>query len=237
MTFKRRGAETGSGFQDTVNRTNEAYEKLGRACITRKAIPGKFLVDRGETRRGLSFPSINLSAPGTQARLSSANLKGIVKDSKATNWRKFIPESKAEPDYGGALAPDGRAIFYDAKTTRRELLDFDNLHAHQIEFLERAAKVGAVAGFLVEFNAHKEIYFLPIQIVAMWRDQATRKSIPYNFFVEHLTPAPTGKGFMMFDYLAAIETQENRYGFGYSNFSLPESALKKVRSSQQRSSQ
>ncbi len=218
--MKRRGAETGSGFQDSINRTNEAYEKLGRACITRKAIPGKFLVDRGEARRGLSLPSVNLSAPGTQARLTSANLKGIVKDSKATNWRKFIPESKAEPDYGGALAPDGRAIFYDAKTTRREILDFDNLHAHQIEFLERTAKVGAVAGFLVEFNAHKEVYFLPIQIVARWRDEVTRKSIPYKFFVENLTPAPPGKGFMMFDYLAVIEAQENRYGFGYCNFSF-----------------
>ncbi len=226
--MNRRGAETGSGFQDAINRTNEAYEKLGRACITRKAIPGKFLIDRGEARRGLSLPTINLSAHGTQARFSSANLKGIVKESKATNWRKFIPESKAEPDYGGALAPDGRAIFYDAKTTRRELLDFDNLHAHQIEFLDRVAKVGAVAGFLVEFNAHKKIYFLPIQIVVMWRDQATRKSIPYNFFVEYLIPAPAGKGFMMFDYLAAIETQENRYGFGYSNFSLQ--IVKKVRS-------
>ena len=222
--MKRRGAETGSGFQDAINRTNEAYEKLGRACITRKAVPGKFLIDRGEARRGLSLPLIQLSAPGTQARLSSANLKGIVKESKATNWRKFIPESKAEPDYGGALAPDGRAIFYDAKTTRRELLDFDNLHAHQIEFLERTAKVGAVAGFLVEFNAHKEVYFLPIQIVAKWRDEVTRKSIPYKFFAENLTPAPPGKGFMMFDYLAVIEEQENRYGFDYGSV--------KVRSSQ-----
>lgn len=228
MTFKRRGAETGGGFQDAVNRTNETYEKLGRACITRKAIPGKYLIERGETRRGLSLPSINLSSHTTQARLSTANLKGIIKETKAKDWRKFIPESKAEPDYGGALAPDGRAIYYDAKTTRREVLDFDNLHAHQIEFLERAAAVGAVAGFLVEFNAHKEVYFLPIQIVVAWREGAPRKSIPHRFFLDHLTPAPPGKGFVMFDYLAAIEAQEQRYASDYARFQLPVLTVRKA---------
>lgn len=228
MTFKRRGAETGSGFQDTVNRTNEAYEKLGRACITRKAIPGKYLIERGDARRGLSLPSINLSSHTTQARLSSANLKGFIKENKSKDWRKFIPESKAEPDYGGALAPDGRAIYYDAKTTRREVLDFDNLHAHQIEFLERAAAVGAVAGFLVEFNAHREVFFLPIQIVVAWREEATRKSIPHQFFQDYLTPAPPGKGFVMFDYLAVIEIQEQRYARDYSRFKMPVIAVRKV---------
>lgn len=229
MTHKRRGAETGSGFQDSINRTNEAYERLGRACITRKAIPGKYLIERGDARRGLSLPSFNLSAPGTQARLSSGEFKGIIKENKAKDWRKFIPESKAEPDYGGAVAPDGRAIFYDAKTTRREVLDFDNLHAHQIEFLERAACVGAIAGFLVEFSAHEEVYFLPIQIVIRWRERAARKSIPYQFFANHLALVPPGKGFVIFDYLAAIAVQEQRYKRDYSRFKWPEAADRKTR--------
>lgn len=231
MTHKRRGAETGSGFQDAINRTNEAYEKLGRACITRKAIPGKYLIERGEARRGFALPSMNLSSssPSVQARLSSHDLKGMIQENKAKDWRKFIPESKAEPDYGGALAPDGRAIYYDAKTTRREVLDFDNLHAHQVEFLERAARVGAVAGFLVEFSAHQEIYFLPIQIVVEWRESANRKSIPYQFFANHLALAPPGKGFVIFDYLAAIEVQEQRYKKDYSRFNFPTLPLRKAR--------
>ena len=56
MNLKRRGAETGSGFQETVNRTNEGYRRAGRAYVTRKAIPGKYLIQRGESRRGLSLP-------------------------------------------------------------------------------------------------------------------------------------------------------------------------------------
>jgi len=220
MNFKRRGAETGSGFQEAINRTNEEYERTGRACITRKAIPGKYLIERGESRRGLSLPTMEaLSAPSGQARISSAKLSSLVKQHKATDWRRFVPESKAEPDYGGVIAPEGRAIFYDAKTTRRDLLDFDNLHAHQVGFLESAARFGAVAGFLVEFGKYNEIYFLPIQVLARWRDESARKSLPHQFFADHLTPAPPGKGFILFDYLAIIEAQEQRYGKDFSEFS------------------
>lgn len=218
MNFKRRGAETGSGFQETINRINEGYERAGRACITRKAIPGKYLIERGEARRGLSLPTMDSISGSGQARVSSAELGSLVKQHKITDWRRFVPESKAEPDYGGVIAPQGRAIFYDAKTTRRDLLDFDNLHAHQIGFLERAARFGAAAGFLVEFSKHGEIYFLPIQIVVRWRDESSRKSFPHRFFCDHLTSAEPGKGFIIFDYLAAIEDQEEDYGRDYSGF-------------------
>ncbi|MCI0336075.1 MAG: Holliday junction resolvase RecU [Acidobacteria bacterium] len=218
--MKRRGADTGSGFQEAINRTNEAYERQGRACITRKAIPGKYLIARGESRRGLALPPIDLSSNESQARIDSSDLARLVREHKVTDWRRFVPESKAEPDYGGVLAPDGRAILYDAKTTRRDALDFDNLHAHQITFLERTARFGAVAGFLVEFSKYDEVYFLPIQVLARWRDEKNRRSIPHQFFTEHLVAASPGKGLIIFDYLTAILEQEQRYGCDFSNFSL-----------------
>jgi len=220
MNLKRRGAETGGGFQETVNRINEGYERAGLACVTRKSIPGKYLIERGESRRGLALPAIDFASSAGQPRLSYAELCRLREEHKTTDWRRFVPESKAEPDYGGVLASEGRAIFYDAKTTRRNLLDFDNLHAHQITFLERVARFGAVAGFLVEFSGHGEVYFLPIQIVIRWREQVARKSLPYRFFAEHLTPAPQGKGLIIFDYLKAIEEQERLYGRGYERFTL-----------------
>jgi recombination protein U len=211
MNFKRRGAETGSGFQQAINRTNEAYERVGRACITRKAIPGKYLIQREGSRRGLSLPPVDLDSNSAQERIASAELARLVKEHKVSDWRRFVPESKAEPDYGGLLAPHGRSIFYDAKTTRRVVLDFDNLHTHQINFLERTARFGAVAGFLVEFSKYGQVFFLPIQILTRWRDEKERRSIPYRFFAEHLIPAPPGKGMIIFDYLLAIEEQERRY--------------------------
>ncbi len=218
MNFKRRGAETGSGFQEAINRTNEGYQRANRACITRKAIPGKYLIEHGESRRGLSLPSVETLSGKSQARISTGELGNLVKQAKLKDWRHFVPESKAEPDYGGVIAPEGRAIFYDAKTTRRDLLDFDNLHEHQVSFLECVADFGAVAGFLVEFGKYDEIYFLPIQVLKRWRNESVRKSLPYQFFADHLMAALPGKGFVIFDYLAAIEEQERRFNPDFSGF-------------------
>lgn len=231
MKLKRRGAETGSGFQEAINRVNDAYERLGRACITRKAIPGKYLIERGEARRGLSLPSLDFKVSTGQPRLAASELQQLVKANKAEDWRRFVPESKAEPDYGGVIAPAGRAIFYDAKTTKREVLDFDNLHAHQVYFLERMARLGAVAGFLVEFSSHHEIYFLPVQILTRWRDEAARKSLPHLFFAETLTPAPPGKGMLLFDYLLAISEQEQRYGNDFATLKLTHTRARATRKS------
>ena len=208
-----RGAETGSGFQETINLTNLAYERAGKAFITRKSIPGKYMLSKGDSRRGLSLPL----DPGLSGdRLAAGSIPKLIREHRSTDWRRFIPEAKAEPDYGGVLAPDGRGIFYDAKTTRREALDFDNLHAHQSEFLERMAGCGAVAGFLVEFSAHRQVYFLPIQVLVRWRAESSRKSLPFKFFTDRLTPAPSGKGTIVFDYLTAIEAQENLHGRDFS---------------------
>jgi recombination protein U len=222
MSLKRRGAETGSGFQEAINRANEAYEKSGRACITRKAIPGKFL--HGSNRS--TWSTVLLPPPDSRVsiRLKAADLRGSQE--RQEEWRRFIPESKAEPDYGGTVAPSGRAIFYDAKTTRRNLLDFDNLHAHQIGFLERMGRLGAIAGFLVEFSRSSEVYFLPIQVLVRWRDCVARKSLPQQFFVEHLTTALRGKGLLVFDYLTAIDRQEEMYGPDYATLDLTAVALR-----------
>ncbi len=230
MPLKRRGAETGSGFQEAINRANAAYERAGRACITRKAIPGKFLIDHHRS----SWSTVNLqqekrTEPEAQTRLRAADLAQSAGRLSIGDWRKFIPESKAEPDYGGTIAPSGRAIFYDAKTTRRTALDFDNLHAHQIGFLERMAQLGAIAGFLVEFSRCSEVYFLPIQVLARWRQSVARKSLPHQFFVANLTSAARGKGLLMFDYLDAIEKQEQLYGPDYALLEIASVTLRSRR--------
>jgi penicillin-binding protein-related factor A (putative recombinase) len=217
--IKRRGAELGSSFQELVNRTNLAYAQLGRAYITRKSIPGKYIAMTRTTRRGLQINSSDLSAPLTaHSRLTTAQLLSLV--ASPSDTRRFIPESKAEPDYGGALAPNGRAIFYDAKTTVRERLDFDNLHPHQIFFLENIATTGAIAGFLVEFSHYHQVFFLPIQLVQRYRQQTGYKSIPWRFFQAQLLPATPGKGLLLFDYLTAIEIQESRYQRDYTGLQI-----------------
>lgn len=177
-----RGAAAGAAFQELINYVNEAYERLGRACITRKSVPGKYI--RGKA--AFSSSRITLAEYRNQAPT-----------------RTFIPESKAEPDYGGVIAPDGRAIFFDAKTTKRKNLDFDNLHAHQIDFLVRVGNAGAIAGFLVEFSQYGKVYFLPIQHITEWRKETSRKSIPHSYFVDNFVAATPAPG-ILFDYLGTI---------------------------------
>lgn len=219
QSIRRRGAETGSGFQEAVNRTNDAYEKTGRACITRKAIPGKYIAPRAKPRRGLNVPdTAALSFLKTGSKLDAAAFRGAVAGGGEGDPRAFIPESRAEPDYGGVIAPDGRAIFYDAKTTRRDLLDFDNLHPHQVAFLERTARCGAVAGFLVEFSTHRRVFFLPIQVLTAFRATHSRKSLPFRFFEAALEPVAPGKGLVIHDYLTAVEAQERRFGRDFARF-------------------
>jgi recombination protein U len=215
--LQQRGAERGSGFQEAINHTNEAYEKLGRACITRKAIPGKYVVPKGIRRRGLVVPlSPSLAPLKTGDTLTTTALRQALADGPEENMRAFIPESRGEPDYGGVIAPQGRGIFYDAKTTQRDLLDFDNLHPHQVTFLERMAACGAIAGFLVEFAKHQAVFFIPIQMITLTHATRCRKSIPYQVCAEYLTPVRAGHGLVLYDYLLAIEQQEQQYGSDYA---------------------
>lgn len=213
VTLKRRGAEVGGGFQAAINNTNTAYAQLDRAYITRKSVPGKFLMRRGEERKGLSVP---VNATVSSTRMTGAQLIALSQAQGNGRVRDFVPESKAEPDYGGAVAPSGRAIFYDAKTTQRDRLDLDNLHPHQVYFLERMAATGAISGFLVEFAKHRRVFFLPIQLVRRYCDTTGYKSVPFRFFEANLLPVLPGKGLLIFDYLTAIEAQEERYSKDYT---------------------
>lgn len=219
-TIKRRGADVGSSFQEAINNTNAAYAQADRAYITRKAIPGKYLTKRNEQRRGLTMPLMGGAIPETGGHISGAQLVAMAREAGNAHLRDFIPESKAEPDYGGAIPPLGRAIFYDAKSTQRDRLDLDNLHPHQIYFLERMAKTGAIAGFLVEFSKYRQVYFLPIQVMRRYCETTGYKSIAYRFFVSHLVIVSPGKGMLIFDYLIAIEQQEQRYGRDFEKLTI-----------------
>ncbi|OYT70542.1 MAG: hypothetical protein CFK52_10730 [Chloracidobacterium sp. CP2_5A] len=213
---QQRGAERGSGFQEAINRTNEAYEQLGRACITRKAIPGKYVVPKNIRRQGLIVPpSPSLAHLKTGDTMPSSSLRQSLASEQEGYPRAFVPESRGEPDYGGVIAPTGRGIFYDAKTTKRDSLDFDNLHPHQVTFLERMADCGAISGFLVEFATRQLVFFVPIQVVALFRRARQRKSIPYHFCAERLARVQPGRGLVIYDYLSAIEAQERTLGADY----------------------
>ncbi|MBE6012909.1 Holliday junction resolvase RecU [Anaeropeptidivorans aminofermentans] len=94
-------------------------------------------------------------------------------------------EKKSTVDYIGAV--QGIPICFDAKETNRKSLPMQNIHSHQIEFMENFEKQKGIAFFLVNFTLYDRIFYLPFRELKFYWDTAVkggRKSIPYEAFHE-----------------------------------------------------
>ncbi|MCL2753845.1 MAG: Holliday junction resolvase RecU, partial [Defluviitaleaceae bacterium] len=86
-------------------------------------------------------------------------------------------------DYIGAV--QGIPICFDAKETRLKNFPINNIHRHQMEFMEDFVKQKGVAFMLVNFAVLGECFFLPFEDLKPFWDAAQsggRKSIPYEEF-------------------------------------------------------
>ncbi len=94
-------------------------------------------------------------------------------------------DQKSTIDYIGAV--QGIPICFDAKETNQGRLPLQNVHSHQIEFMECFKRQGGVAFLLVHCQDIDEYYFLPLEVVKDYWTKAQngeRKSIPYSAFEE-----------------------------------------------------
>ncbi|GHU60846.1 hypothetical protein AGMMS49975_29950 [Clostridia bacterium] len=85
-------------------------------------------------------------------------------------------EKKSTLDYIGVA--QGVPICFDAKETSRKSLPLQNIHEHQIAFMEDFVRQDGAAFFLVNFKSLGECYFLPFEVLG----QCTGKSVPYDKF-------------------------------------------------------
>ncbi|WP_339063589.1 Holliday junction resolvase RecU [Tepidibacillus marianensis] len=71
-------------------------------------------------------------------------------------------ESPSTVDFDGTYK--GKSIVFEAKSTR-ELNRFDlkNIHDHQVEYLDKCHRHGAISFLLVEFAKHRTVYLLPYE--------------------------------------------------------------------------
>ncbi len=109
----------------------------------------------------------------------------IAVDNKAHTISKAYFEQKSTVDFIGAV--QGIPICFDAKETTRKSLPIQNIHLHQIEFMQAFEKQSGIAFLLVHFRFADEIYFLPFKSLKEYYDEASnggRKSIPYDAFLE-----------------------------------------------------
>ncbi len=117
-------------------------------------------------------------------------------------------EGKSTVDYIGAV--QGIPICFDAKESSHERLPIQNIHSHQIDFMENFEKQKGVAFLIVYFSKFNEYYYLPFRVLKKWWDDAQnngRKSIPYNAFNKSYLIG-NKQGFLV-HYLEGINTDLN----------------------------
>ncbi len=116
-------------------------------------------------------------------------------------------ESKSTVDYDGVYR--GRAIAFEAKSTNEiNRFDLKNIAQHQLDYLERAEKMGAICFFLIGFTKDQSTFAIPLSViqsyVRMSQQPKGKKSIPradfdiYGYLVEQTERAPV-------DYLQYVD--------------------------------
>ncbi|MBJ8107868.1 MULTISPECIES: Holliday junction resolvase RecU [Bacillus cereus group] len=102
-------------------------------------------------------------------------------------------EAKSTVDYDGVYK--GRAIAFETKSTENATrFDLKNIAQHQLDYLEKAEKMGAICFFLIEFSKDKSVSLIPLAViqfyVRMSQQPKGKKSIPradfdiYGYLVE-----------------------------------------------------
>ncbi|MCI9462351.1 MAG: Holliday junction resolvase RecU [Lachnospiraceae bacterium] len=95
-------------------------------------------------------------------------------------------DQKSTVDYIGAV--QGLPVCFDAKECASDTFALQNIHEHQVLFMERFEKQKGIAFFLIYYS-HKDIfYYLPYEMLRFFWDRAKaggRKSFRY----EELNPA------------------------------------------------
>ena len=95
-------------------------------------------------------------------------------------------ERKSTVDYIGAI--QGIPVCFDAKECAADTFALQNIHDHQVLFMEDFEKQGGVAFFLIYYTGRDVFYYLPLAHLMVFWERAKaggRKSIRY----EELNPA------------------------------------------------
>ena len=95
-------------------------------------------------------------------------------------------EQKSTVDYIGAV--QGLPICFDAKECAVDTFALQNIHAHQVYFMEQFEKQGGIAFFLIYYTKRDIFYYLPYEMLRYFWERAQnggRKS----FRFDELNPA------------------------------------------------
>lgn len=113
-------------------------------------------------------------------------------------------DQKSTVDYIGAV--QGIPVCFDAKECKTDTFPLQNIHEHQVTFMENFETQGGVAFFLIYFTNRDEFYYLRLKkLLEFWQraKEGGRKSFRY----EELEPEyffSMGKGVLV-PYLESLQ--------------------------------
>ena len=90
-------------------------------------------------------------------------------------------DQKSTVDYIGAV--QGIPVCFDAKECHSDTFPLANIHAHQVEFMERFEKQGGISFFLLSYTKREEVYYLRFALLKQfWQRMLDggRKSFRYE---------------------------------------------------------
>lgn len=99
-------------------------------------------------------------------------------------------DKKSTVDYIGAV--QGIPVCFDAKECATETFTLANIHAHQVDFMEKFTKQNGIAFFLIHFTGPDRFYYLRLRELLLYWNRAKnggRKSFRFdeldeNYFIE-----------------------------------------------------
>lgn len=117
-------------------------------------------------------------------------------------------DQKSTVDYIGAV--QGIPVCFDAKECNNDTFPLQNIHEHQVAFMEAFEKQGGVAFFLIFYTHRDEFYYLRLnKLLEFWKraKEGGRKSFRYeelepDFFLEKT-------GGVLVPYLNALQKDLN----------------------------
>lgn len=126
----------------------------------------------------------------------------IDKESRHITLAYF--EQKSTVDYIGAV--QGIPVCFDAKECASDTFPLQNIHRHQMEFMDAFEHQGGISFFLIHFTARNEFLYVPfrqVQIFFAREKEGGRKS----FRREELSDFCTlrGQGDILVHYLEGIQ--------------------------------
>ena len=103
-------------------------------------------------------------------------------------------EQKSTVDYIGAV--QGLPVCFDAKECATDTFALQNIHEHQVDFMQKFEKQGGIAFFLIYYTHKDVLYYLPLEMLLFFWNRASeggRKSFRYEELnPEYVIPSKHG---------------------------------------------